>query len=65
MKKLKDSQKKNDKFSSKDEWTGENSFALSLNERRCYACGAKEHMLDTCPYKDDITRRIHNLKNPL
>jgi len=55
-KKFKDTHKKNDKYASKDEGTGENCFAQSLDERRFYACGAKEHMLDTCPHKDDIPR---------
>jgi len=55
-KKFKDAHKKNDKYASEDEGTGENGFAQSLNERRCYACGAKEHMLDTCTHKDDIPR---------
>ena len=55
-KKLKDVQKKNDKYTSKDEGTGENSFAQNASERRCYACGDKEHMLDTCPVRDDIPR---------
>ena len=55
-KKLKEEKKKHDKYARKYEGTGENSFAQSLNERRCYACGAKEHMLDTCPHKDDIPR---------
>ena len=40
-KKLKDAQKKNDKYASKDEGTGENSFAQNASERRCYACRPK------------------------
>jgi len=56
IKKLKDAKKKNDKYASKDDGTGENSFAQSLKERRCYGCGVKDHMLDTCPHKDDIPR---------
>ena len=47
-KKSKDVQKKNDKYASKDEGAGENSFAQNASERRCYACGDKGHMLDTC-----------------
>ena len=53
---MKDAQKKNDKYASKDEGTGENNFAQNASERRCYACGAKEYMLDTCPLRDVIPR---------
>lgn len=34
--------------------TWENSFAESVNERRCCACGAKQHMLDTCPHRKTV-----------
>ena len=41
-----------------NEGEGENatSFAQRSTERRCYACGTKEHMLDQCPHRDNIPR---------
>ena len=37
---------------------GENatSFTQRSSERRCYACGSKEHVLTNCPRKDNIPR---------
>ena len=39
-----------------DEGENATSFAQRSTERRCYACGTKEHMLDQCPHRDNIPR---------
>ena len=46
------------KTSGDDGGEGENatSFAQRSLEKRCYACGSKEHVLTNCPHKDNIPR---------
>ena len=51
----KEKQKKDNK-KQKDEGETATSFAQRGTEKRCYACGSKEHLLNECPVKDNIAR---------